>query len=415
MGWSLSRRSETDEYEWSGCGAICSRFFVAWDRGISISWATIQQLQNVTTTRANDRSMTRDLYVRPIGLTPTVQRGDEQGGAGLSLAGGWLEFMGLEAIERSGPGRRRARVFDLGEYCERDWGQLGMAAAELFEGLRQPRPRIAGLALDRPRIMGIVNVTPDSFSDGGRWAKPEAAIEHALRLVEEGADILDLGAESTRPGSDPVSVEEELIRLMPVIEGLAGRTRALISIDTRNAEVMRRAADAGADILNDVSALTHDPDALDAAAESGLPVVLMHSLGDPKTMQRDPRYDDVVLDVFDYLEERVGAAEAAGIDRSRLILDPAIGFGKTLQHNLALMAETAMLHALGLPILIGVSRKRFIGTLTGVEQPADRVFGSIGAALAAVGQGAQIIRVHDVAATKQALTMWEASVAGAKP
>ncbi len=359
--------------------------------------------------------MTRDLYVRPIGLTPTVQRGDEQGGAGLSLAGGWLEFMGLEAIERSGPGRRRARVFDLGEYCERDWGQLGMAAAELFEGLRQPRPRIAGLALDRPRIMGIVNVTPDSFSDGGRWAKPEAAIEHALRLVEEGADILDLGAESTRPGSDPVSVEEELIRLMPVIEGLAGRTRALISIDTRNAEVMRRAADAGADILNDVSALTHDPDALDAAAESGLPVVLMHSLGDPKTMQRDPRYDDVVLDVFDYLEERVGAAEAAGIDRSRLILDPGIGFGKTLQHNLALMAETAMLHALGLPILIGVSRKRFIGTLTGVEQPADRVFGSIGAALAAVGQGAQIIRVHDVAATKQALTMWEASVAGAKP
>ena len=360
--------------------------------------------------------MTRELYVRPVGLTPVrPASGEEIEAPGLQLAGGWLTFMGLEVIERVGRDRRRTRVFEIGEYCERDWGRQGAAAAEALEALRQPRPRIAGLSLDRPRIMGIVNITPDSFSDGGRLTTAQAAINHALRLEEEGADILDLGAESTRPGSDPVPVDEELRRLMPVLEGLVGRTRALISVDTRNAEVMRRAAEAGADIINDISALSHDPDALEVAAESGLPVILMHTLGDPKTMQIDPRYDDAPLDIFDYLEERVHRAEAAGIDRSRLIIDYGIGFGKTLEHNLALLAHTALFHALGLPILVGVSRKRFIGALTGVEAPTERVAGSVGAALAAVGQGAQIIRVHDVAETRQALTVWEAATSGGVP
>ena len=360
--------------------------------------------------------MTRELYVRPVGLTPVrPASGEEIEAPGLQLAGGWLTFMGLEVIERVGRDRRRTRVFEIGEYCERDWGRQGAAAAEALEALRQPRPRIAGLSLDRPRIMGIVNITPDSFSDGGRLTTAQAAIDHALRLEEEGADILDLGAESTRPGSDPVPVDEELRRLMPVLEGLVGRTRALISVDTRNAEVMRRAAEAGADIINDISALSHDPDALEVAAESGLPVILMHTLGDPKTMQIDPRYDDAPLDIFDYLEERVHRAEAAGIDRSRLIIDYGIGFGKTLEHNLSLLAHTALFHALGLPILVGASRKRFIGALTGVEAPTERVAGSVGAALAAVGQGAQIIRVHDVAETRQALTVWEAATSGAKP
>ncbi len=358
--------------------------------------------------------MTRDLYIRPAGLSAAPRASvEEREAAGLQLAGGWLTFMGLEAIERVGRDRRRTRVFGVGEYCERDWGRHTAAAAEAFEALRRPRPRIAGLSLDRPRIMGIVNITPDSFSDGGGLPTAQAAIDHARRLEEEGADILDLGAESTRPGSDPVPVEEELRRLMPVLEGLAGRVRALISVDTRNAEVMRRAAEAGADILNDISALTHDPDAMEVAAETGLPVVLMHALGDPKTMQVDPRYDDVALDVLDYLEERVERAEAAGIDRSRLLVDPGIGFGKTLEHNLELMAQIGLLHGLGLPVLIGASRKRFIGTLTGVGQASERMAGSIGAALAAVGQGAQIIRVHDVAATRQALTVWEAAVDGA--
>ena len=359
--------------------------------------------------------MNRKLFVRPVGLSAKLRiDGDEQerAVAGLRLAGGWLEFMGLEVIERTGGGRQ-TRVFDLGEYCERDWGRYNAAAAQFFEALRQPRARIAGLPLDRPRIMGIVNITPDSFSDGGRLATAQAAIDHALRLEEEGADILDFGAESTRPGSDPVPVEEELRRLMPVLEGLAGHTRALISVDTRNAEVMRRAAEAGADMLNDVSALTHDPDALEAAAESGLPVILMHALGDPKTMQLDPRYDDVALDIFEYLERRVESAEAAGIDRSRLIVDPGIGFGKTLHHNLELLAQIALLHGLGVPILVGASRKRFIGTLTGVEAASERISGSVGAAIAAAGQGVQVIRVHDVAPTRQALTIWEAAICGA--
>jgi len=341
------------------------------------------------------------------------REGDEQETtAALRLAGGWLDFMALEVIERRGPDRR-SRILGLGEYCERDWGRHTQAASDLLEALRGPRPRIAGLPLDRPLVMGIVNITPDSFSDGGRLETAEAAIAHALKLEAEGADILDLGAESTRPGSEAVSVDEELGRLMPVIEGLAGRTKALISIDTRKAEVMRRAAAAGADILNDVSALEFDPEAMEAAAESRLTVVLMHALGDPKTMQVDPRYDDVTLEVFDYLERRIAAAEAAGIDRARLVADPGIGFGKTVAHNLQLMRELALFHALGVPVLLGASRKRFIGTLTGVEVAADRVAGSVGAALAAAGQGAQIIRVHDVAATRQALTVWEASVSGA--
>ena len=363
--------------------------------------------------------MSRDLYIRPIGLTAVPQPSNrerelERELAGLQLAGGWLSFMGLEVIERVGRDRRRTRVLEVGEYCERDWGRHAAAAAAALEALRQPRPRVAGLSLDRPRIMGIVNITPDSFSDGGRLPTTQAAIDHALRLEDEGADILDLGAESTRPGSDAVSLDEELRRLMPVLEALAGRTRALISVDTRKADVMRRAAKAGADIINDVSALTYDPEALEAAAESGLAVVLMHALGDPKTMQVDPRYDDVALDVFDYLEDRIRCAEEAGIARSNLVIDFGIGFGKTLEHNLALIAQTALFHALGIPVLVGASRKRFIGMLTGVDQASERVAGSIGAALAAVGRGAQIVRVHDVAETRQALTVWEASVSGVK-
>ena len=357
--------------------------------------------------------MARELFAKPTGLMAAapVQETDDFQPAGLRLAGGWLDFTNLEVIERIG-GERRSRVLGLSEYCERDWGRHTPAASELLEALRTPRKRIAGLPLDRPLIMGIVNVTPDSFSDGGQLASAEAAISHALKLEEEGADILDLGAESTRPGSDAVSVDEELRRLIPVIEGLAGRTNARISIDTRKAEVMRRAAAAGADILNDVSALEFDPDAMDAAAESGLPIILMHALGDPKTMQVDPRYDDVTIEVFQYLERRIEAAEAAGIDRSRLVIDPGIGFGKTLQHNLQLMAELGMFHALGAPVLLGASRKRFIGTLTGQDVAAERVSGSVAAALAAASQGAQIIRVHDVAATRQALTVWEACLSG---
>lgn len=356
--------------------------------------------------------MTRELFARPVGLGAATRRGvEEAGSARLRLAGGWLDFSGIETVERSAGGRK-VHVVGPGEFGERNWGRHAVAAAEILEALRAPRPCLAGLPLDRPRIMGIVNLTPDSFSDGGRLPTPEAAVAHALRLEAEGADILDLGAESTRPGSDQVSLDEELARLLPVLEGLSGRTRALISVDTRKAEVMRRAAAAGADLLNDVSALSHDPEAAAAAGECGLPVVLMHALGDPKTMQIDPRYGDVTLEVLEYLERRIDAAMAAGIGRSQLIVDPGIGFGKTVAHNLQLLSEVGMFHTLGVPVLVGASRKRFIGALTGVQRPSERVGGSIGAALAAVGQGVQIVRVHDVAATREALTVWQAALAG---
>jgi dihydropteroate synthase len=237
-------------------------------------------------------------------------------------------------------------------------------------------------------------------------------VAHGVRLVAEGADILDIGGESTRPGADYVPADAELARVIPVIEGLRALTEVPISIDTRKAAVMRRAAAAGADILNDVSALTHDPDALAAAAETGLPVILMHAQGDPKTMNDDPQYSDVALDVFDFLEARIAACEAAGIPRAKLVADPGIGFGKHLHHNVAVLASLALYHGLGVPVLLGASRKKLIDHISDVPNPKDRVPGSIAAALAAAAQGVQIVRVHDVAATRQALNVWRAAMHG---
>jgi dihydropteroate synthase len=259
--------------------------------------------------------------------------------------------------------------------------------------------------------MGIVNVTPDSFSDGGLYDTTEGAIVHAALLAKDGADIVDVGGESTRPGSDAVEESEELSRVIPVLKGLAGM-HAAISIDTRKASVARAAAKAGAKIFNDVSALTYDQGSLAAAVETGLSVILMHAKGEPKTMQDDPRYDDVALEVFDYLEGRIAAAEAAGIDRSRIAADPGIGFGKTLAHTLTLLANLSLLHGLGVPLLVGASRKRFISGVSGGETPQSREAGSFAVALAAAAQGAHILRVHDVAGTRQALSVWLASIEG---
>ena len=347
--------------------------------------------------------MSRDIYLRPVGFHPAgLAPPDAATQPGMRLAGGWLHFTALEIARRSAGAETRALV-PLDSIWDRDWGRQVAQASAGLDGLLAPRPRIAGVSLDRPRIMGIVNVTPDSFSDGGRLPSVAAAIAHGLRLAAEGADILDIGGESTRPGSDAVSLQDELSRVLPVIEGLAAATDVPLSIDTRKAEVMRRAAAAGASIINDVSALTHDPEALAACAETGLPVILMHALGDPKTMQDQPVYDNVLLDVFDFLEARIDAAVIAGIPMAKLIADPGIGFGKTLEHNVALMSGLSLFHALGVPILLGASRKRFIGALTGVEVAAERVHGSVGAALAGVAQGVQLLRVHDVAATRAAV------------
>jgi dihydropteroate synthase len=355
--------------------------------------------------------MQRSTYMRPVGLFPAPVDADETAFAGLPLAGQPLRFTTVEMAERDGA-RVSRKIVTLGEAVERDWGRGTLDAARDLEALTAPRPRIAGLSLDRPRIMGIINVTPDSFSDGGLHSEAEAAIAQGLALAAEGADILDIGGESTRPGAAYVPVEEELKRVIPVIEGLRRQTDALISIDTRKAEVMRRAASAGADILNDVSALTHDAEAMQTAAETGLPVILMHAQGDPRTMNDNPQYDDVVLDVFDYLEGRIATCEAVGIPRAKLVVDPGIGFGKHLHHNVAVMASLSLYHALGVPVLLGASRKKLIDHISDVPNPRDRVPGSLAAALAGAAQGVQIIRVHDVAATRQALNVWRASLAG---
>ncbi len=266
------------------------------------------------------------------------------------------------------------------------------------------------LALDRPRVMGIVNVTPDSFSDGGAHDTTEAAIAHGLRLMAEGADLLDVGGESTRPGAAPVPVDEELRRVIPVIEALAAQTALPISVDTSKPEVMRAAVAAGAGLVNDVHALRREG-ALDAVAALGVPVVLMHMQGEPGAMQDAPVYDDLVAEVHRFLAERIFAAEMAGIDRKRIVVDPGFGFGKTTAHNLALLAQLQRIGELGAPVLAGLSRKRSIGEITGRETPADRVAGSLAAHLIAAQNGARILRVHDVAPTVDALKVWSAVAA----
>ena len=263
------------------------------------------------------------------------------------------------------------------------------------------------LVLDRPRVMGIVNVTPDSFSDGGEHASVDAAVAHALRLAVDGADILDIGGESTRPGADDVSLEEELRRVIPVIERLAKETALPISIDTSKPEVMRAAIAAGAGIINDVYALRRDG-ALDAAAALGVPVVLMHMQGEPRSMQAAPDYDDVVADVHRFLAERIFSAEMAGISKKKIVVDPGFGFGKTTDHNLALLARLDRFIDLGVPVLAGLSRKRTIGELTGRSDARDRVYGSVTAHVIAAQRGAKLLRVHDVAATVDALKVWNA-------
>ena len=259
------------------------------------------------------------------------------------------------------------------------------------------------------RIMGVVNATPDSFSDGGRFLDPAAAIAHGLQLAEEGADILDIGGESTRPGAEEISVDEECARTIGVVEGLieAG-CAATISIDTRKPDVARAAITAGASIWNDVTALEFSSDSLAAAASLDCDVVLMHAKGDPKTMQKNPHYDDVVEEVYAYLAARIEACRKAGIDAKRLIVDPGVGFGKTVDHNLALLANVDRFTALGQPLLLGTSRKRFIAALDRDGPAAERLGGSLAAVLAGWRRGVKLFRVHDVAATRQALNISKA-------
>ena len=277
--------------------------------------------------------------------------------------------------------------------------------------LAHPPTEFAGLGLDRPRIMGIVNVTPDSFSDGGDAFATADAIARGRALWAAGADILDVGGESTRPGADPVPVAEELRRVVPVVGALAA-DGALVSIDTRRAEVMAAAITAGARMINDVTALSGDPASPRAAADSGLPLVLMHMLGQPRTMQRAPSYACAPLDIYDYLENRLAGCERMGIPRARICVDPGIGFGKTVAHNLQCLRWIGLYRSLGCPVMLGASRKSFIGRLTGETRAKAREPGSLAAALWAVRSGVHLLRVHDVAETVQAVAVYRSIAAG---
>jgi dihydropteroate synthase len=257
-----------------------------------------------------------------------------------------------------------------------------------------------------PVLVGVLNVTPDSFSDGGDFLDPAKAASHAAAMLDEGAGIIDVGGESTRPGSDPVTREDEARRVVPVVEELLSeRPDAIISIDTYNAATAEAALEAGASIVNDVTALRGDPRMAEVVAEARCPVVLMHMLGEPRTMQRDPRYADVVREVRDFLAERAEHAVAAGVEPESVILDPGIGFGKTLEHNLALLRHLDELVALGFPVLVGASRKSFLGRITGVEEARDRVPGTVAANVIAYEKGATLFRVHDVRANREALAV----------
>ena len=351
------------------------------------------------------------LYLRPTALVAgAAAEATLAQGTGRRLAGGRFVFTSCEVLLRE-RGRLAATLAPAAEVAV--WAETleppaaGRVAA-LLTRLSAPRAPIAGVPMDRPAIMGVINVTPDSFSDGGDCAEADVAIAHGRALAAAGAAFLDVGGESTRPGSDPVTPEMELARALPVVRGLAG-SGAPVSIDSRRAAVMSAALDAGARIVNDVTALTFDPASLDVVAAAGAPVVLMHSLGDPKTMQVDPVYDCAPLDIYDYLEERVEACIAAGIGRERIVVDPGIGFGKSaLGHNIEILQNLTLYHGLGCPLLLGVSRKSFIGRIAGVEAPKDRLPGSLASGLAGLDQGVQILRVHDVAETAQALAVWEA-------
>lgn len=334
-------------------------------------------------------------YLRPFGLSygADAMRAVAQGRGGRLGGSAFISFCAAEVIVRDG-GRVSREVASYGD----------LAKDAALARIETSRAALCGLALDRPKLMGIVNVTPDSFSDGGQTAEVEPAIAHGLRLAAEGAHILDVGGESTRPGSDAVPVEGELARVMPVIESLA-RTGHVVSCDTRKASVMRQAAGAGAAIINDVSALQFDAESLVTVAELGCPVVLMHAQGDPRTMQLNPTYDDVALDVYDGLEARIAACNAAGMARGNIVVDPGIGFGKTFRHNLDLLNQLTLLHGLGVAVLVGLSRKGFVGALTGEKTAAARVSGSVGGAVQAALNGAHILRVHDVKATAAALAV----------
>jgi dihydropteroate synthase len=332
------------------------------------------------------------LYHRPL-----IQQGQSRPDGAVDLAGGPLWFTHVEILSRG----RAPQIIDAGS-----------APHKVLQRLTALRPDVAGLGMGRVNLMGILNVTPDSFSDGGAFEQPEVAIAHAQDMIRDGADILDIGGESTRPGAAYVTPEIEIARTAPIIRAIRSASAVPISIDTRKAAVAEAALEAGATLVNDVYAFTHDPDLARVTAQANAPLCLMHAQGDPEVMQDNPDYADVLLDVYDFLSARIDAAREAGIPQDQIVIDPGIGFGKTVDHNLQIMNRISLFHGLGCPILLGASRKRFIGTIADEPEAIARLGGSIAVALAGAAQGVQIIRVHDIKQTKQALALWQAMSSG---
>lgn len=330
-------------------------------------------------------------------------------GNGWPLAEGGLAFTAGAVVLRDGDTAwvAVAPYAEMVEWSEGEGEDVARYVGRLVRRIGARREPWAGLALNRPLVMGIVNTTPDSFSDGGRNLDSATAIANALAMVEAGAEIIDVGGESTRPGAQPVGRDEELARVLPVVRALAEKGIA-VSIDTRHAAVMAAAVAAGARIINDVTALEGDPDSLAVAARTGAALCLMHMQGAPQTMQDNPVYSCAPLDIYDYLAARIAACEAAGIPAARIATDPGIGFGKTPAHNAQLLASLALYHGLGCPILLGASRKRFVAALSKGEDATARLPGTLAAHLAGLDAGAQIVRVHDVPETVQAVRIWQA-------
>ena len=353
--------------------------------------------------------------IRPLGLMSGPAGAEaERRGLARPLAGGRIVFAACEVfIEQADTvSHCVASIAEVADWRAREGGGLGRAVSTALDRLAGPRPAFAGLALDRPRIVGIVNVTPDSFHDGGRHADADAAIAHGEALIDAGADAIDIGGESTRPGSEETPEAIELKRVLPVVRALRGRG-AVLSIDTRRAAVMRAALDAGVAVINDITALGDDANGFRVAAGSDAHVILMHMQGRPRTMQRRPSYGHAPYEVWRYLRDRVAACVAADIPIERIAVDPGIGFGKTDAHNLQILSSAAMLHGTGAAVMVGTSRKSFIGRIFEDVPSNARLPGSLAAALVAVGQGVQLLRVHDVTETRQALAVIEGCLASA--
>ena len=339
-------------------------------------------------------------FAMPTWIRPVVGVGN----GGTVLAGGWIRAQQFDVVTRDEDGQHL--ITRMSEDAIIDHADDRNKAAAVLENLYKPRADFAGLEMAKPHLMGVINTTPDSFSDGGAHLAPATAIASGMAMWQAGASVIDIGGESTRPGAAPITRNQELARVLPPITGLA-RQNIRLSIDTRHAEVMTRACAAGAAIINDVEALRRDG-ALDAAAASGAPVIIMHMQGQPETMQDEPHYEFAPVDIYQFLEERIDAAVAAGIAKSHIAVDPGFGFGKTVAHNLQILNWLSLFHGLGVPILFGASRKSTIAKLSKNEPADQRLAGSLALAMAAYRQGAQLLRVHDVGETAQALAVEQA-------